>query len=334
MARRRKEDSQRRTYDALIHTLPRSVEVRPGDGDYVLINGTPLRVRWVGEGWLRDIRPVVTESPDRPDIVVARRMSPGARDALAEAGIGWVDETGAAEIVEGPIVVARSGRPTKAEQRIERWTPAVLAVTEALLKGTNATVAETGRATGLSTGSCTNALRYLTEQGFLVADAERGPSSARRIADFDLLLDAYAAAVADAPAAPSLKVGVTWRDPAVGLAEAGAKWDATSCDWVCTGAVAASVIAPYLTSVTTADVYVDANTITGLEAVAANAGLQPVEGGRLTLRPFPTVTSRRLSIRKERLRLAPWPRVYADLRLVGVRGEEAAEHLREVMYER
>jgi len=31
------------------------------------------------------------------------------------------------------------------------------------------------------------------------------------------------------------------------------------------------------------------------------------------------------------IRVVPWPRVYADLRLVGVRGEDAAEHLREVM---
>jgi hypothetical protein len=93
--------------------------------------------------------------------------------------------------------------------------------------------------------------------------------------------------------------------------------------------VAAAVLAPYLTSVATAEVYVAADTIAGLEAAAADAGLQPIDGGRLTLRPFPTVTSRRLSSQRERLRLAPWPRVYADLRLVGVRGEEAAEHLRE-----
>ena len=41
------------------------------------------------------------------------------------------------------------------------------------------------------------------------------------------------------------------------------------------------------------------------------------------LEAIPTVT--------EDMRVAPWPRVYADVKLVGVRGEEAAEHLREVV---
>jgi len=30
------------------------------------------------------------------------------------------------------------------------------------------------------------------------------------------------------------------------------------------------------------------------------------------------------------MRTAPWPRVYADLRRAGVRGEDAAEHLRSI----
>jgi hypothetical protein len=34
------------------------------------------------------------------------------------------------------------------------------------------------------------------------------------------------------------------------------------------------------------------------------------------------------------LRVAPWPRVYVDLQRTGVRGEEAAEHLIEVIRER
>jgi hypothetical protein len=91
------------------------------------------------------------------------------------------------------------------------------------------------------------------------------------------------------------------------------------------------VLAPYLTLFSTAAVYVDADSVLGLEAAAQAAGLRPIEGGRVTLRPFPTVTTRRLAGEEGGLRVAPWPRVYADLRETGVRGEEAAEHLREVM---
>ncbi|HEX5266482.1 MAG TPA: hypothetical protein VFW24_06900, partial [Acidimicrobiales bacterium] len=63
---------------------------------------------------------------------------------------------------------------------------------------------------------------------------------------------------------------------------------------------------------------------------AMSAGVEPMEGGRLILRPFPTATSRSLSTDVGGIRVAPWPRVYADLRDIGVRGEEAAEHLREL----
>jgi len=49
------------------------------------------------------------------------------------------------------------------------------------------------------------------------------------------------------------------------------------------------------------------------------------------LRPFPTPVTQRLSTPVGDLRVAPWPRVYADLRSAGVRGEEAAEHLFEVV---
>ena len=132
----------------------------------------------------------------------------------------------------------------------------------------------------------------------------------------------------------SLQIGVTWRDAIDGLMQIGKKWDKAKVVWASTGAVAAAVIAPHLTTLTAADVYADVETILGLEAAAAAAGLRPIEGGRLTLRPFPSVTARRLATRVDGLRVAPWPRVFADVRTVGVRGEEAAEHLREVMHGR
>src|SRR5690606_39244321 len=94
-----------------------------------------LDVKWVGEGGLRDARRVL-EAPERPDVVVGRRLSPGARDALAEAGISWVDETGAAEVALGTIIVSKTGQAAPDPPAPRRWTPAVLAVAESLLCGT------------------------------------------------------------------------------------------------------------------------------------------------------------------------------------------------------
>lgn len=100
-------------------------------------------------------------------------------------------------------------------------------------------------------------------------------------------------------------------------------------EYAVTGALAAEALAPYLTTVPAAEVYVSARTVVGLEAVAASAGLKPVEGGRLILRPFPTVSTNSLASLQGGLRIAPWPRVYVDLLHAGVRGEDAAEHLKE-----
>ena len=98
-----------------------------------------------------------------------------------------------------------------------------------------------------------------------------------------------------------------------------------------TGAAAAAVLGPYLTEVPGLDVLIDAPTPATLDEAVDRTGLRPMEGGRLLLRPFPTIVTARLSTRESGLRLAPWPRVYADLRISGVRGEEAAEHLRDVV---
>ena len=105
-----------------------------------------------------------------------------------------------------------------------RWTTAVLTVAEAVLCGSLATVEGVGRVTGLSAGACTNALRALAEQGLVVSTAKRSRASARRVADVDALLEAYAAqAVARLPA-PSLRIGVAWQDVILGLREIGRGW--------------------------------------------------------------------------------------------------------------
>jgi len=327
-----RQDAGQRCIAAVRAVLPPAVTMtEPKDSlADLVVNGTPLQVKWAGEGWLRQVKPFLASGRPRPDVVVARRMSPGAQQALAEAGIGWVDETGAAEIAIGPIVVSRTGLAEKRVPKPVRWTPAVLAVTEALLSGTRATVSSVEEATELSAGACTTALRFLTELGLLSADARRGRESGRSVADVDELLDAYASAAASIPPKARLAVGVTWRDVLDGLRETGRNWDRAGVAWAATGTAASLVIAPFLTSTGSAVVYVDATTLAQLQAVAEQANLRPIDGGRLTLMPFPTVTSKLLAEKVDRLRVVPWPRVYADLRTTGVRGEEAAEHLREV----
>jgi len=335
----RTRDPAQRALRTLLAILPRSVRGRSAGRDTgaeLVIADRTLRVQWIGEGNLGDARRLLARRRGRPEIAVARRLSPGAREALSAAGVGWVDETGAAEIALGSILVSRSGRPPTPVRKPKvgkptRWAPAVIAVAEALLCGTQATVSATAAATGLSAGSCTHALRVLTDLGLLEARAQRGRWSARQLSDPDRLLEAYASAASQAAPSVRLQVGVTWRDPIAGLAASGGRWSRAKLRWAATGTAAASVLAPYLTAITSTEVFVDAENIPGLEAAAAAAGLRPLEGGRLTLRPFPSVAVRQLATRAGGIWLAPWPRVYVDLRSSGVRGEEAALHLLEVL---
>jgi hypothetical protein len=329
-----------RAVKAFLDVLPRAADVRVEESVLdlssvdVLVGGRPVEVKWVGDGALGDVRRALASRRAHPDVVVARRLSSGARALLTDEGIGWVDETGAAEVAIGSIVVSRTGRPPETIKKPPGWTPAVLAVTEALLCGERGTVAATRRATGLSEGSCTNALRTLTDFGLIEAERSRGRGSARRVGDRRALLDAYASVASALRPTIKLEVGVAWRDPIAGLEAAGQRWSRHDLAWAATSAAAASVLAPYLRTVTRTEVYVDTKAMVGLEAAAAVAGLKSIEGGRLILRPFPTPATDRLAETIHGIRVAPWPRVYVDLVDSGVRGEEAAEHLWEVVGDR
>lgn len=78
----------------------------------------------------------------------------------------------------------------------------------------------------------------------VVAKAQRSPQ----------LLDGYAQAVRVTRAPPSIQVGVVWRDVAKELAERGAGWDPDGIPWAAMGVAAAAVVAPLITSFSTAQV--------------------------------------------------------------------------------
>lgn len=319
----------------LRNVLPASVDVEIGDRQgrdvEVVIAGSTLRVRRLDRGWPRQVREALRLVP-RPDVLVAPTMSPGARAVAAEAGVGWADEMGAAEIVVGPIVVSRSGVPAREAPGPSRWTAGVQAVVEALLIGTRATVSAVVDRTGLSAGTATKALKLLTSEGWLAADAERGRGSARRVVDADRLLDAYAEHVAAQRPGVQVQVGVVWRDPVTDAVRLGEAWTAEGTSWATTSALAAAVLAPAQTQVSPWEIYVAGTTAADLVAAARTVGLAPLEGGRLRLRPFPSPGTAALSTQVDGgLICVPWPRAYADLRTMGVRGEDVAETLRQEM---
>lgn len=319
---------------AFAAALPKSVpiEALSGEGSSLVVGVGRRRLvlRWVGRAGVREVQDVLGLR-ERPDVIVGSELSLAARAAAGQAGLGWVDETGSAEIASGSLVVSRVAQPARANvARPKGWTPSVIGVAEAILAGTTPTVAATAEATGHSLSSTAHALSTLTDMGLLESDVQRGPRSGRRVIDSDRLLDEYAHAAAQAKAGAALRCGVVWRDPIGAVRRIGEGWDHVGLGWALTGVIAAAVLAPYLSEIGGGEIYVQAVHGPELLEMANLAGVEPMDGGRLVLRPFPTAASRRLATETEGLWIAPWPRVYADLRVTGVRGEEAAEHLRGV----
>lgn len=307
--------------------LPEVGLVSAGEGSadvIVRVGSTPIRARWILRGWPREVEAALALRP-RPDVLVAPSMSPGARAAAREAGVGWVEETGAAEVMKGPVVILRMAATSLRAEFQRRWTPASMSVAEALLMGSDANVASVATATGLSTGTVANALRFFTSAGLLAADAARGRLSGRRVESHEKLLDEYLEAASSFARRAEIRVGVLWRDPVKGALDVGAAWERSGRGWAASGALAASALAPIQTEVAPLVVYVVASSESDLHVAAAEASLAEVDGGRLVIRAFLSAATERLSSRADGgLRCAPWPRVVADLIDSGVRGEDAA----------
>lgn len=297
----------------------------------VTVAGVTLQVRFAGRGDFRGVQ-MAMKAGSRPDVIVASQLSVAAQEAIANAGINWADETGAARIDVGSIVIALSGQRPAARRPSTDWTPAAIGTAEAILAGTTPTAEAVAAATGHSLSTGVRALAFLVKRGLLQAPKARGPQSGRRVVDFDRLLDQYSEAAHRYRAKFELRCGVLWREPFAEIERVGQKWTSARILWSVTGALSASIQAPYLTDTPTGLVYVDATSEIGILQIARQAGLEVMEGGRLLLRPFPTRATKRLIQEKDGLWVTSWPRTYADLRYEGVRGEEAAEHFREVIH--
>ena len=301
----------------------------------VKIASIEFRARWVGRCSLRKVHEVLAALP-RPEIIIGTEISQGAREEALSAGLGWVDETGGAElhfVRDGALIeVSRLGLDRPRSRSAPQWTMAVLGAAEALLTQPDETVTvlSVRELTGYSVEATTRALRFLEDRGHLESTARRGPQSARRFVDLDRLLEEYADAATEKRKPLSLSCGVSWNQPFGALRAIGERWGNKGIEYAVSGAMAAQVLAPFATNVTSGEVYVDAVSLTELDQVAAAAEVKPIEGGRLVLRPFPTKATTKLSAHRDGLWIAPWPRVYADVVHVGVRGEEVAEHLKEV----
>lgn len=296
----------------------------------LFVSESKFRARFVQHANLATIKDALSTGP-KPDLLLLPKLTPAIREFLEQHFIGWVDQNGSAQISVGSFIISRDKIQVLHQKRQPRWTPSMLGVTEALLTGTLGTVSAMTAATNLAPSSAATALQNLSDMHLLTSDAMRGRKAGRKIVNYSELLSAYSDAVNARQHKFTMRVGVLWQDPIKSVTEVGKTWTKDGTQWAVTSSIAAAVLDPFSTQISPLEIYLDASSPVLMIAALKSAGLKPIDGGRLTVSPFPSRGTRKQVKRIQSVPVVPWPRVYADLQHAGVRGEELADHLRAAM---
>jgi hypothetical protein len=304
------------------------ITVWAGSAEHRFVGG------WAGKGWPADAKRLLMIAPD-VDVVYAEKLSEGARAWLIERGVGWVDEAGYAVIARpSGLLVSREPKeirtPVPAQ---DRWTHSMLVAAEAIFAGIPPKVETVERATGISRGTAANALARLERRGHLERPGKkRGRGVSRQLGNVDAFIDDYTDAAGRFRARQKVILIHRLRaDPLEALTTGVVPSLATEgTSWAVTGAVASTLLAPYLSDVTVLDLYVDPELFAAPDHLANLLGGRVVDKGHvIEVRELPTSMSAR-GPKVGGIQVALPARVYADLMAAGGRFADAAHHLREV----
>lgn len=320
------------------------LDIGAGGADLSLISAdreVRIEVVWAGEGFPYDVRKVGVGTGEIPQtvIVAMRKASPGARDALEDSGVNWVDADGNAHI-ELPGLAIRTGAWTRAGGHgaaTLELSKAAWAVAETILDGyqqeqkTHADlpgVHHLAEVSATSSASVSRALQTFDNIGFTQKlGSERGASASRVISDPSGLLSAWAGWYRSRRVQSRTYASITTNTEEF-LEAVHAQ---AISPIVVTGWQALDEYAPFATGSQGISAYVTADDFErvthGMETMR---GVRPVtSGGRYTVLAGDSHTLS-LARRSQRVGLVTSPiRLYGDLLRSGVRGDDAAEHLRE-----
>lgn len=299
---------------------------------------TAFRTEWVGAGWPQDVREAMEridgdDSWPRDLLLLAGRFSPGAIELLTARDANWADETGAARIVAPGLLVIRDGSAQPPPRRGLGWSPSAAEIAELLLsqawfEGFGTT--ELANRSGWSAPQVSQVLQSFDDEGWTSKYGPgRGRGAKRELVDPDGMLASWSEAMSN-QSAPSREASKTFADPMGFLGDELADSLDDNVRWVLGGWGAAQEVAPFLTAVPTLQIHVHEEDFRGpLEEAMRGCGLREVnEGGRVQFfAAAPSLLARSWS--RDRFPLAGTPRIYVDLKRLGPRGMEAAEHLKE-----
>lgn len=299
---------------------------------------TSLELKWAGVGYPRDVTQALrSHDGDRRVVLVAERMSQGARDLLNTRGVNWISADGDARLRVGPIVIEREvhGHQPESEQVSERgWTQATLEIAEQVLtdyllreEATLAPTRQIASKSGRSLATTSSAVRMFEREGWVEIGARRGRSASRRLVAPGTMLEAWAPAVEVANARTGFDA--MWGEPEAAVEAAQEEF---GIDLAVGGRLGARTVAPHATVASGARLYISQSIRRDeMERRLLGVGLAPVAMSQRSVEVVHAGESvLRLSSRHGAIRTPSKVRLFADLLGLGGRGAEEAAFLRHI----
>ena len=264
---------------------------------------------------------------DFPMVVIAEEMTGKAREILAAAGVGTVDGLGNIHLELPGLIMSITGTgrtwlpagPTRLSGKSGLVAQAMLLSVERSWR-----VSDLAQRCAVSAGLVHRVLRRLEDEGVVAAHGA-GPSKTRQLSNPAALLDLWVEEHRDRPYRQPAFILAHSTDQMIGLLCDGL--EAAAVDYALTGSAAAARIAPFISNVAVAEVWL-ASTAAPSE-VCDQVGAAPVESGPnvvlLQERDDGPLTFR---TRQHGMWTTNLFRLYVDLRRDPRRGAEQAEHLR------
>ena len=264
---------------------------------------------------------------EMPLVVVAAEMTRKAREILAESGVGLVDGFGNVRLqlpgllmrIAGTRRVAPSSVPTRLSGKSGLVVQAML-----LDSDRSWHVSDLKQRSGVSAGLAYRVLRRLEDEG--VVDAHgAGPTKTRRLVNPTALLDLWAEEQRDRPATRPAFLLAQTNDQLIDSLCSGL--ETSGIGYALTGAAAVARIAPFVTNVAVAQVWLGSTA--DASDVCVRVGATPVESGPnvvfLQERDDGPLAFR---TRVGGVWTANLFRLYVDVRRDPRRGREQSDHLR------
>jgi hypothetical protein len=266
----------------------------------------------------------------RPVILIADHTTEEARQILTDHGIGVVDGLGNAHIELPGLLVHLEARPVRRQPAAApptRLRGKAGAAAQALLLHPDRRwrVGDLATAAGVAKGLAHRVLSRLEREGVVTAEGS-GPNRTRGVTDKTALLDLWAEENVDRPRRTTAYLLV--QTPRQLVETLGRNLERAGVDHALTGAAGASLVAPFVTAVPVADVWVTVAAARDELYHAAQADAV-TEGPNVVFLQAKDNVPLTFRERHSNLWVADPFRLYLDLRRDPRRGREQADHLRQ-----